>query len=856
MPGGTRPAGLHTKIKDKEDMADTDKKVIRLTTYNGKEQVYPQITLADKAVEDTLSIAHGGTGASDAAGARKNLGLEYGVNIPTLGSDAKIQSSYLPSYVDDVIEGYIDPSTADGRNPYEYFYTARSGSEGSYSYSGELSKKTLESGKIYVDLSDNKTYRWSGSQLTVISDTIALGRTSGTAFPGDAGKQVETDIATLTSKVDGIPSSWGLTLGTDGHTVTIGTGGGSSVTVKDSDTQYGLGYDETSKVVTLTTNGTAKSAKLSGIDTHYKTGIVAGISGGNANVATENGKTFVNVTDDGSVSGGIGIQGSGATTVTSDNNGQVTINSTDTTYSNATISTAGLMSAADKNKIDSLGKAAYTSYSKYVVPRLDTNTFNAGGSRFYSYYIVREKAQKVATFSIGTSPYVTGGTYFVFDTFTANQPVVLKIQFSVKTVDSQPEYSVAEISSNIAKAFTIVKSADGTNVFDVYFIAKNNAITLHKVFGYATPYLTLHNVYYTELPYSEDEAIVNTITGFDPLADKKTYGIIKVGSNLTVSSGVLSLEKENVTAAIGSSLAVDITGNAASATEASNATTAGSALSADVANKLGTATVGSASKPIYLNAGVPTAGETIGSGLLSIGFAATAQSTPTNITSFGANQQSGSSLTLVPGSNVTISQGTDGSGNTVAGTVEIAATDTTYEGGNMVEVNGRKINNLGVVGVATGSSNGTIKVTIGSTAGNTSESEVAVKGLGSLAYMGETPEATANAYGGIKLSTTTKTPSLTTNKIPHPVYLTSGIAYVDVPYHDGSTIKLNGSNAMYVDWKVMPADDVTDKINIGTGLARSGNTIYLNLPGDPTYVSLTSRVSALEEKVVAILGTA
>lgn len=335
-----------------------------------------------------------------------------------------------------------------------------------------------------------------------------------------------------------------------------------------------------------------------------------------------------------------------------------------------------------------------------------------------------------------------------------------------------------------------------------------------------------------------------------------TGGVTKLGTSTVGSATKPIYWNAGEPAETGTSLAVDITGNAASATEASNATTAGSALSADVANKLGTATVGSASKPIYLNAGVPTAGETIGSGQLSIGFAATAQSTPTNITSFGANQQSGSSLTLVPGSNVTISQGTDGSGNTVTGTVEIAATDTTYEGGNMVEVNGRKINNLGVVGVATGSSNGTIKVTIGSTAGNTSESEVAVKGLGSLAYMGDIPEATANAYGGIKLSTTTKTPSLTTNKIPHPVYLTSGIAYVDVPYHDGSTIKLNGSNAMYVDWSVMPADTVTGKVNIGTGLARSGNTIYLNLGSDTGYAALEQEVADLKAQVVAILGTA
>lgn len=51
-----------------------------------------------------------------------------------------------------------------------------------------------EGGKIYTCTSDNKTFRWSGSELITIGSDLALGFTASTAFPGDRGKSVE-DLA-------------------------------------------------------------------------------------------------------------------------------------------------------------------------------------------------------------------------------------------------------------------------------------------------------------------------------------------------------------------------------------------------------------------------------------------------------------------------------------------------------------------------------------------------------------------------------------------------------------------------------------------------------------------------------------
>ena len=79
-----------------------------------------------------------------------------------LGSDSKIPNSYLPSYVDDVLE----------YNSLSNFPT------------------TGEAGKIYVAKDTNKTYRWSGTQYTEISASLAIGETTGTAYDGGKGKDL------------------------------------------------------------------------------------------------------------------------------------------------------------------------------------------------------------------------------------------------------------------------------------------------------------------------------------------------------------------------------------------------------------------------------------------------------------------------------------------------------------------------------------------------------------------------------------------------------------------------------------------------------------------------------------------
>lgn len=176
--------------------------------------------------------------------------------IPTI-TDAKIQGmsaskltgtipqANLPSYVDDVLE-----------------------------YNGQSNfPEEGESGKIYVDTSTNKTYRWSGSSYVEISASLALGTTSSTAFRGDYGNtayqhatakgsafssglykittnsQGHVTAATAVTKSDitalGIPGSdtntnTTYTLTKSGSTITLTGSDGSKTSVTDANTTYSL----------------------------------------------------------------------------------------------------------------------------------------------------------------------------------------------------------------------------------------------------------------------------------------------------------------------------------------------------------------------------------------------------------------------------------------------------------------------------------------------------------------------------------------------------------------------------------------------------------------------------------------
>lgn len=136
-------------------------------------------------VESSIAATSGFDGDNTIADAFDELGTaaskDVGVanGVAELDSTGRVPSSQLPSYVDDVVDGY--------------YYNNKF-----YEDSAHTKEITGQTGKIYIDLVSNKTYRWTGSGYAEISASLALGETSSTAYRGDRGKTAY-DHSQLTS---------------------------------------------------------------------------------------------------------------------------------------------------------------------------------------------------------------------------------------------------------------------------------------------------------------------------------------------------------------------------------------------------------------------------------------------------------------------------------------------------------------------------------------------------------------------------------------------------------------------------------------------------------------------------------
>lgn len=325
--------------------------------------------------------------------------------LATLDSTGRVPSSQLPSYVDDVIEGY--------------YYNSKF-----YKEESHTTEITGESGKIYTDIKTNKTYRWSGTAYTEISASLALGETSSTAYPGNKGAANAANITTLqsakidksilTTKGDIIYASEANTptrlgIGANGKVLKVVSGVPSWADDNNTHNSHIVYSGKKADGTTDISSGTASSGNIILGDS----GVTAGHYGDASNQTPNYGSTFnvpsITVNAKGIVTGisthtvkipasdntntahshnaGVGLTGSGnagtsgtytykvnlrdehvasnsstytaggstkfyAVQLDKDNKLSVYVPWENTTYSNATTSAAGLMSAADKTKLD------------------------------------------------------------------------------------------------------------------------------------------------------------------------------------------------------------------------------------------------------------------------------------------------------------------------------------------------------------------------------------------------------------------------------------------------------------------------------------------------------------------------
>lgn len=520
---------------------------------------------------------------------------EVSGNLAASRISGTINAANLPSYVDDVLEGYLN----DGK-----FYSTK---DSSGAYSGEIK---AEAGKIYVDLSNNKTYRWSGSAYVVISETIALGTTHSTAGYGDESRAAYSH----STKTSGNP-----------HHVTKADVGLGSVENKSSAT---IRSEITKANVTTALGYTPPTTDT---NTHYTTRIVAGAASGTVNAATTNENTHINVTDDNVFRSGVVIKGTGTTSVTSDASGNITINSTDRDtwrpIQNNLTSTAtdqSLSAAQGKALNDKFGSYVPTSRTingKALNANITLSAANVGAAPASHSHSYLPLAGGNMTGNIGyTGSKATFSMIrFINNTVDANGIgisigggglTVIGGGESANLIESQHTYGgdknmviandtnidfYTNCQSGFDKAKHIIMHADGSitaSAFrgnassassvpwsgvtgkpssmpasDVYAWAKasskpsyswseisgrpsipsvgNGTITITQN-GANKGSFTLNQSGNATIALTDNNTVYSL-----PAATSSTLGGVKVGSNITNSSGTISLTKANVTAALG-----------------------------------------------------------------------------------------------------------------------------------------------------------------------------------------------------------------------------------------------------------------------------------------------------------------
>lgn len=162
--------------------------------------------------------------------------LKGAVNgLAELDEFGKVPSAQLPAFVDDVLEfDNLASFPATG-----------------------------ETGKIYVAKDTNLTYRWSGTQYVEISASLALGETSSTAYRGDRGK-IAYDHSQATGNPHGTTKG-DVGLGNVDNTADINKNVLSATKLTTARNINGVGFDGTADITVADTTKQPLDARLTAL---------------------------------------------------------------------------------------------------------------------------------------------------------------------------------------------------------------------------------------------------------------------------------------------------------------------------------------------------------------------------------------------------------------------------------------------------------------------------------------------------------------------------------------------------------------------------------------------------------------
>lgn len=735
--------------------------------------------------------------------------------VAELDENGLVPSSQLPSYVDDVLE-------YDTKSDFP--------SEG-------------ESGKIYIDISTNQTYRWSGSAYAVISETLALGETSSTAYRGDRGK-----VAYDHSQIIGNPHQ---TTKTDIGLENVDNTADADKTVKEA--------GKVSHFIKIQRNGSllgqfnGSSEIITNIEVPTKTSelindsdfITSGGSiTGNAATATSATSAGTSTKAEQDIKGqkidetyikALAVSGTTITYTKGDNStGTIKTQDTNTTYGVATQTSNGLMSSTDKTKLDGIESGAQINTITGVKGNSETS-YRTGNINITKANIglgnVENKSSATIRGELTASNITTGLGYTPLNSNLKGAANGLaELDSNGKVPSAQLPSYVDDVVEYAAKANFPATGETGkiyvdTSTNKTYRWSGSAYVEISPSLALGTTSSTAYRGDYGNIAYTH-------ATDSNRLTTATASGLYKVASTAQ--------------------------GHIASLTAVTKADITGLGIPGSDTNTTYTFATGDSNGQIKVTPSGGTATNISVKGLAASAYKAVdtsiaAASTSTNLPTSNAvaafvegkgykTTDNNTTYTLTQdSSNGHIITLTPSSGNAMS--VTIPDNNTTYTAGTGISLSGTTFSNAGVRSIVTGSSNGTISVNTNGTTAN-----VAVKGLGSLAYKSSLSASDVSAIPVSAKGVANGVATLNENGLIPSAQLPSYVDDVIEGYYynnkfykeNGHTTEIAGeSGKIYVDlstnktyrWSGSTYAVISDTLALGTTSSTAyrgdyGNTAY------------------------------
>lgn len=136
---------------------------------------------------------------------KDTIGTKGAANgVASLDSGGKIPASQLPAGYDnvDMLQSFVTTNPSSNMQIGQKFYNTTTKKIFTATSATTGVETAVEGGdKIYINITENKSYRWTGAKMVAVGDGsgVALGTTPSTAFRGDYGNTLYTNFGSGTN---------------------------------------------------------------------------------------------------------------------------------------------------------------------------------------------------------------------------------------------------------------------------------------------------------------------------------------------------------------------------------------------------------------------------------------------------------------------------------------------------------------------------------------------------------------------------------------------------------------------------------------------------------------------------------